>query len=203
MDNPRRIKLLYGRTGIEVQVPEHATLLHGDHGKVLQNPGESIRRALENPIGSPGLSELLRKKKPRNAVITISDITRPVPNTVILPEILSTLNANGVTDDNITIVVGTGMHRPSTDAEKIELVGNDLRAVERLTVGPVDADVQRILIDRVRVPEMGRLDCCSDLQSARTVLPGHRDPYLRTVQRQRAWTRYRHSVGHVYDLEMR
>jgi nickel-dependent lactate racemase len=126
MNNRKRVGLLYGRRGVQVDVPVNATILRGGHGEVLARPGEAIRTALEKPIGSHGLSELLRRRKPKTAVITISDITRPVPNTVILPEILATLNANGVSDQNITIVVGTGMHRASTDAEKVELVGNDI-----------------------------------------------------------------------------
>jgi len=59
-------------------------------------------------------------------VITISDITRPVPNVVILPEILAVLNGCGVKDEAVTIVVGTGMHRPSTAQEKVELVGPEV-----------------------------------------------------------------------------
>jgi nickel-dependent lactate racemase len=140
MSKMKRVGLLYGRKGIEVEVPEGATVLRGGHGHVLERPGESIRTAIEKPIGSAPLSELLRRKKPKTVVITISDITRPVPNKVILPELLAVLNANDVPDSAITVVVGTGMHRPSTDSEKIELVGTDLlkrvRVIDHLPEEP-------------------------------------------------------------------
>jgi nickel-dependent lactate racemase len=126
MPDQKRVKLLYGRTGVELAVPADAVVLRGGHGPVLPEPGRAIREAISNPISSAGLAELVRAKKPRSVVITISDITRPVPNRVILPEILAVLNAEGVPDSAVTIVVGTGMHRPSTAEEKVELVGPDL-----------------------------------------------------------------------------
>ena len=49
--------------------------------------------------------------------MVISDVTRPVPNTIILPPILNTLEAAGIAKKNITILIATGMHRPSTQAE--------------------------------------------------------------------------------------
>ena len=39
---------------------------------------------------------------------------------------LKALNACGVADGQIVIIIGTGMHRPSTPAERETLVGKDI-----------------------------------------------------------------------------
>jgi nickel-dependent lactate racemase len=83
---------------------------------------------------------LLAQKKPRRVAITISDITRPVPNTIILPALLEVLHSQGIANEQITIVIGTGLHRPSTPAEKLELVGpeilRDVRVVDHRASDP-------------------------------------------------------------------
>ena len=48
---------------------------------------ELVREALENPVGTPKLSELAKGKK--NIVIIASDHTRPVPSKVIIPQMLA------------------------------------------------------------------------------------------------------------------
>ena len=40
-----------------------------------------------------------------------------------MPEILRVLRVSGISDDAVTIIVGTGMHRPSTPEEHEELLG--------------------------------------------------------------------------------
>ncbi|MCL2640358.1 MAG: lactate racemase domain-containing protein, partial [Phycisphaerales bacterium] len=115
MNTSKRVMMLYGREGMELAVPTEADVLRGRHPAAVEKPGEAVRAGLEQPIGCGALRELVRAKRPRGGVaITISDITRPVPNKVILPELLKVLNEEGVGDGAVTIVVGTGMHRPST-----------------------------------------------------------------------------------------
>jgi len=122
----RNIRLLYGREGMELTVPATATILAGRHAPGLPQPARALRDALRNPIGSPPLAELLRRRRPRSVAVTLSDITRPVPNAEILHAVLETLNAEGVSDDQVTLLIGTGMHRPSTPTERLELLGEDL-----------------------------------------------------------------------------
>ena len=119
----KKVKMLYGEVGIELNLPISATVLEGKHIPALPDPDAAVLNALDNPIGTLPLSELLAKRNPRTVAITISDITRPVPNKVFLPPILSFLNASGIVDSDIVIIIGTGMHRPSTAAEMEHLVG--------------------------------------------------------------------------------
>lgn len=67
------------------------------------------------------MAELARGRQ--SACVVISDVTRPVPNAVILPPLLATLEQNGIPRERIVILNATGMHRPNEGAELIEMVG--------------------------------------------------------------------------------
>lgn len=83
---------------------------------------DEVRRSLDAPIGSARLRERVHAGQ-KIAVVT-SDITRPVPSRVILPEILGELNAGGIPDEDIIIVFALGSHREHTDDEKRRLAGD-------------------------------------------------------------------------------
>jgi nickel-dependent lactate racemase len=108
---------------MELRVPDHALVLEAPHVPALPNVSQAVAKALEAPIGTRPLRELLREKAPRTVAITISDITRPVPNREFLPALLEAINACGIPDARIVIIIGTGMHRPSTPQERQALVG--------------------------------------------------------------------------------
>lgn len=127
----KTVSLLYGKAGVSVNVPASADVLVGQEVPAVLQPEEAVRRALAGPIGSPTLAELISKRKPQTIAITVSDITRPVPNKVFLPPLLDCLNDAGVSDSRIVIIIGTGMHRPSSPAEREIILGADvLRRVE-------------------------------------------------------------------------
>ena len=67
-----------------------------------------------------------------SACIVISDITRPVPNKVILPPILETLEKAGIPRDKITILIATGIHRPNEGKELEEMVGTSIMSAYRI-----------------------------------------------------------------------
>ncbi len=117
-------ELLCGKSPVEVDLPDRAITLDMVEMKPLSDPPGEIRKALLNPVRSQPLSMLARGKK--SACIVISDITRPVPNKVILPPILSTLEESGVRREDITILISTGMHRPNLGKELESLVGRDI-----------------------------------------------------------------------------
>ncbi|HDZ21125.1 hypothetical protein LCGC14_0094300 [marine sediment metagenome] len=131
MPQTNTITLLYGKGGMPLRIPAGATILTGQHIPALPDARQAVADALANPIGSPPLADLVARKRPKAVAITISDITRPVPNKLFLPAMLDTLNAAGVADGRIVIIVGTGLHRPSTADELDVIVGSDiLRRVE-------------------------------------------------------------------------
>ena len=58
----------------------------------------------------------------------VCDITRPVPNAVVLPPIIETLQSCGIPAARITILIATGTHRASTEAEIVTMLGNEVLA---------------------------------------------------------------------------
>ncbi|MCA9094875.1 MAG: nickel-dependent lactate racemase [Planctomycetaceae bacterium] len=127
-----RIKLEYGKTGLEVELPDENIVgpLQIREVKPLVDPDAVVRELLKNPIGAKPLLEIARGK--RTACILICDITRPVPNKVLLPPILETLAEAGVPREGITILIATGMHRPNEGDELVELVGESIAANYRV-----------------------------------------------------------------------
>ena len=71
----------------------------------------TIADALRRPVGTPPLAELARGR--RNACVLVCDVTRPVPNRLLLPPILRTLEEQGIARRDILILIATGLHRPT------------------------------------------------------------------------------------------
>ena len=124
-----KLHLDYGEHGLDVDLPDHTDVLEMRAIPGLGNVAERIRGALESPLGSPPLRELARGRS--SACIVISDITRPVPNQVILPPLLRVLEEEGIPRQAITILVGTGLHRPNEGDELIALVGAEIAGAYR------------------------------------------------------------------------
>lgn len=92
---------------------------------------ELVRQALENPVASPRLSELVKGKK--KILIITSDHTRPVPSRVTMPLFLEEIR-NGNPEAEITILIATGMHRPTTIEELKNKLGDEIVAREKIVV---------------------------------------------------------------------
>jgi nickel-dependent lactate racemase len=119
-----KVTLDYGKTGLDVTLPDDRLLappLAIRPADPLADPGAALDAALANPVGTPPLAELARGK--RTACVVVCDITRPVPNSLLLPPILRTIEAAGVPRAGITVLVATGLHRPNEGDELVELVG--------------------------------------------------------------------------------
>src|SRR5579871_2077431 len=127
-----RIQLDYGRTGLEINLPDDRVVgpLAIQPAAPLDDPGRAIADALANPVGSPPLAEIARGRK--NACILVCDITRPVPNRLILPPLLRTLEEQGLAREAIRILVATGLHRPNEGAELEEMLGPEIVANYRI-----------------------------------------------------------------------
>ena len=120
------VSMRYGRGEIQVDIPDKnlVSVLKLKRTNPLETPQEAVLNALRNPIGSVPLGELAAGRQ--SACVVISDITRPVPNKVILPPILNTLEANGIPQEQIVILIATGIHRPNEGAELEEMVGAEI-----------------------------------------------------------------------------
>lgn len=127
-----RVKLDYDRTGLEVELPDDRPVrtLSYKNAQPLADPATSVRDLLDRPTGSPPLSELAAGR--RDACIVVSDITRPVPNELILQPVLAILEAAGIPRERILLLIGTGLHRPSTHDERIEIFGPQIVQTYRI-----------------------------------------------------------------------
>src|SRR6266478_3385507 len=127
-----RITLDYGRTGMDVDLPDDRLVgpLAIRPAAPLTDPEAAIADALAHPIGSPPLADAARGR--RNACILVCDITRPVPNSLLLPPVLRTLEQQGIARRDILILVATGLHRPNEGAELDEMLGPDIAANYRV-----------------------------------------------------------------------
>lgn len=89
-----------------------------------------IQARLARPVGSRPLVELARGR--RDAVIAIDDLTRPTEAFRILPLVLADLNAAGIENHNILILVSLGTHRPLTRVDLVKKVGPEVLAAVRV-----------------------------------------------------------------------
>ena len=105
-----QVTLDYGRTGLTVNLPDDRVVgpLAIRPAPPLPDPAATLEEALANPIGTPPLSQIAKGRK--NACILICDVTRPVPNRLLLPPILRTLEAAGIARRDVLILVATGLH---------------------------------------------------------------------------------------------
>lgn len=120
-----RVQLAFGKAGLDAALPEgyNYRLLEARSATPLADADGALAAALEKPISGPALADLARGKT--TAAISICDITRPAPNRIVLPHVLRSLAEGGIKRENITILVATGLHRPATDAEIVEIAGRD------------------------------------------------------------------------------
>lgn len=96
-----------------------------------------LREALAHPIGTPQLRDLARQGQ--EIVIVTSDLTRPCPSERLLPAVLGELTAAGILDENVTVVIGLGLHRPMSASELESAVGaNVYRRVRVINHDPAD-----------------------------------------------------------------
>lgn len=122
------ITMKYGKQQVMVPVTGLNILgtLRPNELPPIVDPEAAIRQALAHPIGSSPLREHARGR--RDAVIVVSDLTRPSPSHLLVPPLLDELNHAGLSDEQITVLVALGIHRPLTEAELTTLVGEGVRS---------------------------------------------------------------------------
>ena len=129
-----KLRFGFGSGFQEVEVPEQNLIgeLHANEVPVGLTGEAEVRRALENPIGSPRLKDIVHAGE--TVAIVTSDVTRPMPTKLVMPALLDELYAGGVRKEDITLVFALGSHRRQTDEERQRLAGerawNEIRCVD-------------------------------------------------------------------------
>jgi nickel-dependent lactate racemase len=116
-----KVNVRYGNTFKSVDVPENALVLKKSDVSRVENVEDKIKKVLNEPIGTPPLIEIAKGRK--NACIIVSDITRPVPNSIILPPLIEVLERAGISDT--TILIANGTHDPVPEDMFEELLGKE------------------------------------------------------------------------------
>lgn len=127
-----KVSLPYGKETVEVSIPSGN--LVGVFSPKDVPPVANVRaeclRAMNSPIGSKPLRELVKGAK--KVVIVADDNTRMTPTEKILPVLLEELNAAGIQDSQITLVIALGTHRFMTDEEILVKFGEEV--AKRITI---------------------------------------------------------------------
>ena len=150
------MELPLGPGTVEVSLPDCDVRTVERPGGETVDPAVAARDALDDPHG-PSLAS--RVDPGDDVTIVVTDVTRATPDDVLVDAMLDRLP-----DCDVSILVGLGLHRPMTDAELREGLGEyaDLAAnhdpEEAVAVGTVDG----IGDDRVPVrvhPLVAEADC--------------------------------------------
>jgi len=153
----KQIKVDFGDDFLDIRVPDGCEILTMPSMPRLVDSAAAITQALNQPTGSPILSEIIHAKdKPVDDLtvcITVSDITRPAPykgeNGLLLP-LLGLIEAAGVKRENIVFVIGNGMHRPSTLEERLKMYGPEVVDNYRIVDHDCEDDATMVLAARTR-----------------------------------------------------
>lgn len=121
-----KVELGFGKGLMSFEINEEnlMAILEPNSIQAEYNGKEEVKRALKNPKGTKRLNDIVRRGE--KVVIITSDITRPMPGKLVIPEILEELFEASVEIDDITIVFALGSHRKHTEDEMKYLVGDNV-----------------------------------------------------------------------------
>ncbi|MDT8901571.1 nickel-dependent lactate racemase [Anaeroselena agilis] len=140
----KKVRLAYGKTGLEISVPDAAAVIEPHHLPGLTDEKQAVLAALRAPIGAPPLRSMVRAAD--TVAIVISDLTRPTPNHKLVPWLLEELGH--VPRENFVIINGLGSHRANTRDELILMLGREV--VDTVRIENHDA------FDDARLVRVGR-----------------------------------------------
>ncbi|EOD00880.1 nickel-dependent lactate racemase [Caldisalinibacter kiritimatiensis] len=150
------VRVPYHRTHWNVEIPDEnlVGILESKVNEFIPNLTEEeiVKKALDNPIGSPKLEELVVGKK--DMVIITSDHTRPVPSKITMPILLERIRSVNPEID-IKILIATGYHRGSTREELIDKFGVEIVNNEKIIMH--DSRDKESLIKLGTLPSGGEL----------------------------------------------
>ncbi len=119
-------QLPYGEETLRLRIPDSITahILEPRDAPGVTDSYQAILDGVRNPIVGERLAD--RASGAKNPLIIISDSTRPTPSDLIVRVSLAELTEAGVPMENINVLVATGLHRPCTLDELVEMLGRHL-----------------------------------------------------------------------------
>jgi nickel-dependent lactate racemase len=135
-----KVNFLYGSGQVDLEIPDQNFLGLLDAKPIagVTNPNDVVSKAIQNPIGSPPLSEITQPRQ--TAAIVVDDHTRGLPCHILLNPLVEQLQGAGIEEKDITIIFGTGTHRDTTQEEQQQLLCDVTCQGYRVLVHNCDAD---------------------------------------------------------------
>ena len=131
------IELAYGRGSFEFSFDEaRFSVVTGNRNHQASLSDFEVGAAFDDPIASPPLDELVDSD--HSILIVVSDATRATASAQIVNLLVRRLVQAGVSPARMAVIFATGIHRPVTDKEKVELLTPFI--VQRLRVFNHDAN---------------------------------------------------------------
>jgi nickel-dependent lactate racemase len=126
------VRIPYSKTYLEFGLPPGmgGTVVVSQAMEPVADVEGAIGQALAHPVGSPPLRDVAHPGE--RVCIVFTDVTRASPDHLLVPALLRELEVAGVRDEDITLLCGIGMHRPSTPAERIAKLGAEVVARYRV-----------------------------------------------------------------------
>jgi len=141
------LTLAYGHRGLAVVVPDDAVVVEPREPTALRDERGAVRDALSAPSSGSAVAGLVHPG--HRVVVVFPDLTRPMPNTTVLPPLLAELERAGAGPEHVELICATGTHRPGSPDEMAALVGPDIASSYRIR--------QHVAEDGDHVP-VGRVD---------------------------------------------
>lgn len=114
-------ELPLGDGTVSVDLPDRDVTVADPAGGEAVDVRAAAERAIDSPEG-PALTELV---DPDDTVaVVVTDVTRATPDDVLVDVLLEELQRVGVFREQVSVVVGLGLHRPMTDAELEAMLGD-------------------------------------------------------------------------------
>jgi lactate racemase len=134
----RRYPIPCGKKTIPLEIPDSVPVQWVESRRLAPVP--DVKRAVEEsltlPIGTPRLREMVKPGK--TVAIVVTDITRKLPEEIILPLLIKELETAGIRKRDITAVVATGTHRSNTPEEIREKFGEVVNEITFINHNPWD-----------------------------------------------------------------
>ncbi|MEM3980926.1 MAG: lactate racemase domain-containing protein, partial [Ignisphaera sp.] len=135
------IRFPYGKETLSLDIKKGRVFVVESHipeGVEDREAIEIAAKALDSPIAFDKIEDALLRQEIKTIAILVTDKTRATPNKLLLQALLPRLLKAGVKSEDITIVVATGLHKPHSYGEFIELLGEDI--VKNYTVVSHNSD---------------------------------------------------------------
>lgn len=127
-----QISLAFGSGALGLELPSDwaVQVITGRPTPPVADIPAAVRRALAAPVGSPPLRTVVAAGD--KVAVVASDITRSLHQDLFLPVLLDELNAAGIPDRDITLVVALGGHRRHTPEENVAAYGREVAGRVRI-----------------------------------------------------------------------